>query len=122
MIFSDDEKKTLLKAFTLLLKDANGKGPKNIYLKAFNDEIHIVMQGVVSHFEKYLIRQFGDEAISCLEYFYQKDAFNVEKRFLEILNVGYTFKFYALESDFKTDLFIYKMKMIASCNSDTNVI
>ena len=110
MMFSDDEKKKFLKAFTLLLKDANGKGPKNIYIKTFENELHIVMQGVVSHFEKYLIRQFGEEAISCLENFYQRDAYFVERRLLNILNTSYTFKFYALESDFNHDLFIYKMK------------
>ncbi|MDH8677401.1 Na-translocating system protein MpsC family protein [Fusibacter bizertensis] len=112
MEFSDEEKHEMLRAFTNLLKDANGKGPKNIYIKYLKHEVHIVMQGVVSDFEKHLIKNFGNEAIKVFTDFYERDSFHSEIRFLEILNHKYKFKFYKLDSDFENDLFVYKMKII----------
>ena len=112
MVFSDEEKREILKAFTSLLKDANGKGPRNIYIKYLEREIHVVMQGVVSDFEKHIIRNFGDEAVVILTDFYERDSYHTEQRLLELLNNRYNFKFYKLESDFKNDLFVYKMKII----------
>jgi len=109
--FTSDEKNEFLKAFTNLLKEANGKGPRNIYLKYFSNEIHIVIQGVVSDFEKYLIKNFGKEAIDTLTYFYERDSYNAEKTFLNMLNGKYIFRFYKLDSDFINDIFIYKMKI-----------
>jgi uncharacterized protein YbcI len=109
--FTDEEKAVFLKAFTTLLKKANGKGPKNIYIKYLEDEIHIVMNGVVSCFEKYIIENFGQEAIDVFSDFYQRDSKNAEKTFLSILDNRYNFEFYELDSDFVNDLFIYKMKI-----------
>lgn len=111
MNFTDDEKAIFLKAFTTLLKDANGKGPKNIYIKYFSNEIHIVINGVVSDFERYLIKNFGQEAIDTLTSFYERDSKNAEQTFISILNHRYKFEFYELVSDFMNDLFIYKMKI-----------
>ena len=111
MDFSTEEKNKFLKAFTDLLKRANGKGPRNIYIKYFSEEIHIVIQGVVSDFEKYLINNFGQEAIDTLTNFYERDSLNAEKEFLKILNNHYRFRFYKLDSDFINDLFVYKMKI-----------
>jgi len=93
------------------MKNANGKGPKNIYIKYFESEIHIVMNGVVSDFEKYLIKNFGQEAIDVFKDFYERDSKNAEKNFISILDNRYKFKFYELDSDFINDLFIYKMKI-----------
>ncbi len=107
--FSTEEKNEILKAFTNLLKDANGKGPRNIYIKYLPNEIHIVIQGVVSDFEKYLIRNFGQEAIDTFTSYYERDSYNTEKAFLNILNNKYDFKFYKLDSDFINDIFVYKM-------------
>lgn len=116
--FTDNEKVLFLKAFTSLLINANGKGPKNIHIKYFTNEIHIVMNGVVSEFEKYLIKNFGQEAIDVLTDFYERDSKRTEKEFISILNNRYNFKFYELNSDFINDLFIYKMKINhIECNS-----
>lgn len=111
MEFTSEEKTSFIKSFTNLLKDANGRGPRNIYIKYFPNEIHVVMQGVVSDFEKYLIHNFGQEAIDTLTDFYERDSYNAEKTFLSALDSMYNFKFYKLDSDFKNDLFIYKMKI-----------
>lgn len=112
MNFTLHEKTAILKAFTKLLKNANGKGPKNIYVKYLPDEIHVVMNGVISDFEKYLIKNFGQEAIDVFTDFYERDSINAEKAFLSILNLSNKFEFYELDSDFINDLFIYKMKII----------
>lgn len=109
MTYTDEEKRQILKAFTAVLKDANGKGPKNIFVKYLEDEIHIVMHGVVSDFEQYLIRNFDQEAIDILTDFYNRDCCNSEKKFKEILDGDLTYSFDSLESDFRNDVFIYKM-------------
>ena len=109
--FTTEEKNEFLRAFTNLLKEANGKGPRNIYFKYLPNEIHIVIQGVVSDFEKYLIKNFGQEAIDTLTSFYERDSYNAEKAFLKLLNKKYIFKFYKLDSDFTNDIFIYKMRV-----------
>lgn len=109
--FTSEEKTLFIKSFTNLLKDANGRGPRNIYIKYFTNEIHIVMQGVVSDFEKYLIRNFGQEAIDTLTLYYERDSYNAEKIFLSSLDNKYNLKFYELDSDFKNDLFVYKMRI-----------
>lgn len=108
-MFSDEEKRHFLKAFTSLFKEANGKGPRNIYIRYFEDELHIVMQGVLSEFEKHLVKQFGQEAIDTLRSFYERDMPHGEKRFLEILEYKYDFRYVGLVSDFIQDEFIYKM-------------
>lgn len=111
MKFTNEEKTFFLEAFTTLLKNANGKGPKNIYIKYLEDEIHIVINGVISCFEKYLIKNFGQEAIDVFSDFYERDSKNSEQAFLSILGNRYKFEFYELDSDFVNDLFIYKMKI-----------
>ena len=111
LAYSDEEKKLLLKSFTKVLKDANGKGPRNIYIRYESNGICIVMQGVVSDFEKHLIKNFGQEAIDILTDFYERDSVNTEKVFLEILGGRYNFKFDRLESNFIKDEFNYYMKL-----------
>lgn len=111
MCFSIEEKREFLRAFTATLSSVKGKGPKNIYIKYYDDEMHIVIQGIISVFEKYLIYNFGQEAIEKLADFYERDINNVEKRFLSILNDNYIFRIYKLESDFLNDCFVYKMKI-----------
>lgn len=112
MEFSKDEKINFLKAFTKLLKNANGKGPDNIYIKYFDTDLHIVMQGIISDFEKYVIKNFGQEAIDVFDDFYQRDCINAERDFLSILGNRYKFKFYELISDFENDVFIYKLRIV----------
>jgi uncharacterized protein YbcI len=110
-MFSEYEKKNILKCFTKLLKEANGRGPRNVYIKYLEDEVHVVMYGVVSDFEKYLIKNFGNEAIEILTDFYQRDCLNAENFFLECFTCGKKLKFYELISDFTNDYFEYKMKI-----------
>ncbi len=112
MVFKDEEKQEILKVFTNFIKSIKGKGPRNIYIKLFEDEFHVVMQGVVSDYEKHFIKNFGDEIIGILTDFYERDAFFNEEQILENLNYKYNLKFYKLESDFINDLFVYKMKII----------
>lgn len=111
MEFSLDEKKEFLKTFTDIYRNAKGKGPKNIYIKYLKSEIHIVIGGVLSEFEKYLIQNFGQEAIDSLVYYYEKCSYIVETEFLLALGNKYDFKFYELDSDFDNDILIYKMKV-----------
>lgn len=118
MTLTEQDKQKLLKAFTNLLKCANGKGPKNIYVKVVDNVIQFVMHGVVSDFEKYLINNFGDEAIATFTDFYKRDSVNFEKALLEELkdepNLRDCLKFLKLDSDFHKDIFIYHMRF--ECN------
>ena len=115
---TEQDKQKLLKAFTNLLKGANGKGPKNIYVKAVDNVIQFVMHGVVSDFEKYLIKNFGDEAIATFTDFYERDSVNFEKAINDELiddpHLKNCLKFLKLDSDFHKDIFIYHMRI--ECN------
>lgn len=111
-MFSDVEKRLFLKTFTSLFKEANGKGPKNIFIRYFRDEMHVVMQGVLSDFEKHLITHFGQEAIDSLRSFYERDMPRGEERFLTMLKHKYNFRYYGLDSDFIKDEFVYKIKIM----------
>ena len=115
---TEQDKQKLLKAFTNLLKGANGKGPKNIYVKVVDNVIQFVIHGVVSDFEKYLIKNFGEEAIATFTDFYERDSVNFEKALIEALsdepNLRERLKFLRLESDFHKDTFIYHMRV--ECN------
>ena len=110
LVFSNDEKSKFLKVFTDIIKSINGKSPKNIYIKYYEDELHVVLQGVVTEYERYLIENFGDEAIQVFTDFYQRDCLNTEYKFLNKINGQFHFSFYKLEVDFINDIFVYKMK------------
>lgn len=111
MSLSEQEKQLMLKAFTNLLKSINGRGPKNIYVKYEDDVIQFVMQGVVSDFEKYLIKNFGEEAIKTFTDYYERDSYNFEKALNQELDHKYQLKFLKLDSDFQKDSFTYHMKI-----------
>jgi len=115
--FSKKEKIDLLKAFTKIMKDSIGRGPRNIYIKYFDDEIHVVVEGIISDFEKHLIRTFNEEAIDTLTNFYERYAKKCDNILIKLLDGKYYFKFYKLESDFIKDKFIYKMKIKDSFDS-----
>lgn len=111
MKFTEHEKNVILKAFTKVLIEAKGKGPRNIYLKFYDTEMHIIMHGVLSSFEKYLIQNFGQEAIDTFEDFYQRDCYNAELRFKSMMDDYCPFNFKKLISDFRNDVFVYVMKL-----------
>lgn len=110
--FSNEDKSRFLKAFTDIIKSINGRGPNNIYIKDYYDELHVVLQGVVTDYERYLIENFGDEAIEVFTSFYQRDCLNTEYKFLNKINDQFQFSFYKLEVDFLNDIFVYKMKIM----------
>lgn len=111
MQISNEDKQRFLKAFTSLLKEANGRGPKNIYIKYFSEEMHIVVQGIITEFEKYLIKRFGNEAISIFDDFYERDCKNIESFLVTALDDKYMIKWYQLDADFDEDIFIYKFML-----------
>ena len=111
----EEDKRKILSAFTKILKKANGKGPTNIHIKYSDEEIHFNMTGVVSHFERYMIDRFNEEAIEVFSDFYKRDCYNVEKELLEYLkdlDLKYSLKFCGIDIDFVKDRFSYKMNII----------
>jgi uncharacterized protein YbcI len=110
-MYTEQDKRAFLRAFTRILKDMKGRGPNNIFIKYLADEFHIVIQGVVTEYEKYLVDGFGAEAYETLTYYYKKDTQNIEKKFLELLDNKYGFKLYELEMDWTSDVFVYKFKI-----------
>lgn len=112
-MYTEQDKREFLKAFTRILKDMKGRGPNNIFVKYLTGELHVVIQGIVTEYEKYLVECFGDEAYETLTYYYKKDTQNIEKRFLELLDNKYSFKLYELEMDWISDVFVYKFKIIS---------
>lgn len=109
-MFTEQDKKEFLRAFTRILKDMKGRGPNNIFIKYLPGEFQVVIQGIVTDYEKYLVEGFGNEAYETLTYYYKKDTQNIEKRFLELLGNKYSFELYELEMDWISDVFVYKFK------------
>ena len=118
MTLTEQDKQKILKACTNILKSINGKGPKNIYAKYSDDVIQFVIQGIITDYEKHLIKNFGDEAIETFSDYYERDSTNFEKALNEELsndlNIKDCFKFFKLDSDFHKDIFIYHMRI--ECN------
>jgi len=106
----EDKKRTILKAFSEIIKEGNRKGPKNIYIKNKNETLNIYLEGINSTSEIYLIKTFGQEAIDVFQSFYERDAYITEKKFKELLDFECEYDFYKLECDFINDKFVYKMK------------
>ena len=98
------------KAATAAIKEVDGRGPDNIYIKFRKNYIDIYVEGVISKFEKHLIKEFGKEAIDVFESFYSRDCYRLEERFKESLPFKLEYQFDSLESDFVNDKFIFKMK------------
>lgn len=58
-MFTEDEKKLLLKSVAGLIKEYRGVGPKTHYIKYYDHEIHIIVKGTLTPVEKYMIKTFG---------------------------------------------------------------
>lgn len=43
-MYTEQDKRELLRAFTRILKDMKGRGPNNIFIKDLADEFHIVIK------------------------------------------------------------------------------
>ncbi|MDW7661108.1 MAG: hypothetical protein SCL54_06690 [Bacillota bacterium] len=110
-MYTEQDKREFLRAFTRILKDMKGRGPNNIFIKYLTGEFHVVIQGVVTDYERYLVEGFGDEAFDTFTYYYKKDIKNIEKKFLELLDNKYGFELYELEMDWVSDVFVYKFKI-----------
>ncbi len=61
-MYTEHDKRKFLKAFTKILKEMKGRGPNNIFIKYHPHEFHIIIQGIVTDYEKYLVEGFGEEA------------------------------------------------------------
>ena len=109
--FTREDKKNHLKAFTNILKDAKGKGPRNIYIKYYEEEIQVIVQGGISEYEKYLIKNFGKEAVELLTQLHLRDLKNVEENFKQLLHKKHDLKIYELETDFINDIFVWKIRV-----------
>ena len=111
MKFSEEDKKNFLKGFTKILKSIKGKGPGNIFIRYKNDEIHVVIEDSMSVYEKYLIKNFKQEAVNMLQTIYEKDCNNKQNEFSKLINSKYECIIYEVETDFNRDIFTYKIKM-----------
>jgi hypothetical protein len=103
------EKSNLLKIFTNIIKNDIGVGPKNIYAKLFENEVHIIIQGILTKHEENLINQFGLEAKDLFALFRNKcSSLDIENLNGE-WEVG---KFILLDysCDLDNDLYIYKLR------------
>ncbi len=111
-MLTNEDKKTLLKAFTELSKKMHGRGPRNLFIKDYGTEFHLIVQGILSDYKKHMINEFGDEAIDMLTWFYHKDLKYIEKNYMALLDHQFSLNIYALEPDFNKDVFHYKIKFV----------
>lgn len=109
MEFSIDEKNLMLKTFTTHIKNMKGKGPSNIYLKYYDNEVHVVIHGMMCVYEKYVLNKFGKRAREFLQWVYSNDCQSTAEKLDHCLGNMYRFKVYELSSDFEKDEFVYKM-------------
>lgn len=109
MGFNIQEKNLILKTFTTHIKQIKGRGPRNIYVKYLDKEIHVVVQGMLCDFEQYAIKHFREDAVSALRKFYLMNCVHTEKDLSNHMTT-YSFKVDELESDFDKDQFVYKMR------------
>jgi uncharacterized protein YbcI len=111
MEFSIKDKNLMLKTVTTHIKDVKGRGPQNIYIKYYDNELHIVIQGALCALEKYALKHYKQEAVRSLERFYDMNNRNMEAMLDDIFNRQYNFNVYEMVLDFYTELFVYKVKV-----------
>ena len=109
---SDDDKRELLRNFCDALKSVRGVGPKNIYAKYYDKEVHVHFEGSLSQLEKQLVKHFKEEALEVLVSFYKRGANIAYTGCLRSLKEKHNLEYNALEIDFERDSFIYKMREI----------
>lgn len=112
MELSKNDKENLMKVISAFTKELHGKGADNLCLKSVGEELHLHSKGILSNFEKRLIKDFGEEAIECLEHFYKKGMYIMEKHIMDATNDKYRIRFISLDTDFNNNVFILKMKSI----------
>ena len=110
MKLTESEKVEVVKAFTEVFKCRRGRGPKNIYLKVYSDEMRVYAEGVLSEIEKYIIKTFGEEQRAYLERLWRMDVSNIDFELHERLEQIYGHSTLDLELDLENDRFIYIMK------------
>ena len=93
------------------MKETKGKGPQNIFIKYLKDEFQVVMQGHISEYEKYLIKNFGQEAVALLTDFHERDIKNVEESFNQYIDGYHYLEIYKIEIDFINDIFVWKIRV-----------
>ena len=108
-MYNTEDMKLIQKAFMDILKDAAGKGPKNMYAKLTKNELVFHFEGINTDIEKYFIKEFGQEVIDKLTDYYERDAINTENKLKDILEFDMKHSFYKLDSDFINDKFAYRM-------------
>ena len=101
----------IIKAFTEILKARRGKGPQNIYIKQFKDEVNLISEGFLSQFEKYNIHTFGESQVEHFEYLLQEDVVNIERALQEKLKHKLKLTVDGLECDIHNDKMTYILRI-----------
>lgn len=109
-MFTNDEKKRLLKTIADLLKEYRGAGPKSHYIKYYEQEIHIVVTGTLSPVEKYLVQTFGQEYIDAVYKFYYLIVQQAIQKMDQVFDGKHQMKLLAWEPDFLNDRVVYRIK------------
>ncbi|KNZ40340.1 Na-translocating system protein MpsC family protein [Acetobacterium bakii] len=109
-MFTEEEKKLLLKSIAGLTKKYQGAGPKSHYVKYYDREIHIVMKGTLSSTEIYLVKTFGQEYIDAVQKFYILTVAEAVSQLDQIFMGKYQMQLLACEPDFINDQVVFKIK------------
>lgn len=57
-MFTDEEKKLLLKSVSGLIKGYRGVGPQSHYVKYYDHEMQIIVKGTLTPVERYMVQTF----------------------------------------------------------------
>jgi len=110
-MFTEDEKKLLLKSIAGLIKKYRGSGPKSHYVKYYDHEIHIIMKGILSPTETFLVKTYGQEYIDSVHKFYILTVTDAVNQLNQIFMGKFEMQLLAWEPDFFNDQAVYKIKL-----------
>lgn len=109
-MFTEEEKKLLLKSVSDLIKGYRGVGPQSHYIKYYDHEIHIIVKGTLTPVERYMVQTFGQEYIDAIYKFYFITVAEAIKKLDQIFRGKYQMELVAWEPDFLNDQIVYKVK------------
>lgn len=109
-MFTDEEKKLLLKSVSGLIKGYRGVGPQSHYIKYYDQEMQIIVKGTLTPVERYMVQTFGQEYMDAVYKFYFITVEQAINKLDLIFDGKHQMELLAWEPDFQNDLVVYRIK------------
>jgi len=109
-MFTEEEKKLLLKSVSGLIKGYRGVGPQSHYIKYNDHEMQIIVKGTLTPVERYMVQTFGQEYIDAIYKFYFITVAEAIEKLDLVFQGKHQMELIAWEPDFLNDQVMYKIK------------